>query len=97
MLKTKPIKSEELAVGWIEYLAEFKNLTHLQPVSIELNLVEYFLIDVIATLSITIIFMMYVCFCSTRYLIRKLCCPQKFQRRRNRLGYVSTSRYSYSE
>ncbi len=76
MLRKKPIKSEELAVKWVEFLAEHKELPNLEPAGNELNLMEYYLIDVILGLAgglflFGYIFLKLICGCCSLIYGRK--------------------------
>ncbi len=76
MLRKKPIKSEELAVKWVEFLAEHKELPDLEPAGNELSLVQYFLIDVIAGIAGGLLLFFYIlvkclCYCCSYIFCRK--------------------------
>lgn len=60
MIKKKPVKAEELAVGWVDFLVEHKRLPNLEPASAEMGLIEYFMIDVLATLFLGAILLFYI-------------------------------------
>jgi len=73
MIKKKPVKADQLAVGWVEFLAEMKELPNLQPVSTELNFLEYFLIDVAAILLLGLIVVFFVIWIIAKCLLYRCC------------------------
>lgn len=74
MLATKPVKSEDLAIGWIEYLAEFKNLSSQLDIAVnDLNLVQYFAIDIVSCLVIIVAIIIYSIYSFIRCNLRKFC------------------------
>jgi len=81
MIRKKPVKGAELAVGWVNFLAEHKQLPNLEPASVDMGLVEYFMVDVLATLFLGAILLVYV-----SYRILKLyywfCCGTCFTKKR---------------
>lgn len=48
MIQKKPVSSYDLAINWVEFLAEFKTLETLQPISRRLPFVKYYLVDLFA-------------------------------------------------
>jgi hypothetical protein len=70
MVRKKPVKAEHLMIKWIEFIAEFKELPNLRVASIDLNIIEYFCIDVmfvlfaIASTAIYIIYRLFCVICS---------------------------------
>lgn len=73
MIRKKPIKGETLAVRWVEFLAEHKELPNLEPESVNMSLVEYFLIDVFAALILGFILVLYAVY-RISYLYYWWCC-----------------------
>ncbi len=69
MLHKRPTNSEELVVKWTEFLAEFKTLPNLDPVSKDLNFVELHSIDTlglifaILSIVITFVYILLACVC----------------------------------
>lgn len=53
MLRKKPLKAEDVFLGWVEFLAEYKELPNLEPFAIQQSWLEYNLWDVMAGVSIT--------------------------------------------
>lgn len=71
MIKKKPVKGEALVVGWVDFLAEVKQLPNLEPVSADMGLIEYFLLDVLATIFLGAVLFTYIfyrisCYCCYR-------------------------------
>lgn len=77
MIRNKPDSSHDLAVKWVEFLAEFQNLDQLKPASIELNLIQYFLIDVFFTLLLGFILFCFVSFKCCQFCARKTICRKQ--------------------
>jgi glucuronosyltransferase len=80
MLHKRPTNSEELVVKWTEFLAEFKTLPNLDPVSKEMNFIQLHSLDTLgligAVLSL-VLFMIYKllsCICG-------LCCGKKVEKK----------------
>ncbi len=48
MIQKKPVSSYDLAINWVEFLAEFKTLETLQPISRKMSLVKYYVVDVLS-------------------------------------------------
>ncbi len=66
MVKKKPVKAEHLMIKWVEFIAEFKELPNLRVASIDLNIMEYFCIDVM--------FVLFAIVSTTIYIIYRLLC-----------------------
>ncbi|GMT23151.1 hypothetical protein PFISCL1PPCAC_14448, partial [Pristionchus fissidentatus] len=67
MLATKPLSSTELLLKHVDFAARFGQLPALRPLSIEMNWIEYYNIDVIlvAFVTSTVLFCLFVfCFVS---------------------------------
>lgn len=60
MVTRKPFKGEELLIKWTEFLAEFKSLDNLVPYGTKLNFIQYFSIDVISVIGLTIIIILFI-------------------------------------
>jgi glucuronosyltransferase len=80
MIRNKPESSQDLAVKWVEFLAEFQDLDQLKPASIDLNLMQYFLIDVYFTLFFSFLLIMFVIFKCCKFGVKKICCRGRKQK-----------------
>lgn len=77
MLHKKPSNSEELVVKWTEFLAEFKTLPNLDPVSKNLNIIQLYSLDSIGAVLGIIVFALFCIYMLLRTCICWLCCRQK--------------------
>ncbi len=55
MVQKKPISSLDLAVSWVEFVAEFKTLEDLKPYGNQLHLHQYLLLDVFGLLGLILL------------------------------------------
>ena len=77
MLHKKPSNSEELVVKWTEFLAEFKTLPNLDPVSKNLNILQLYSLDSIGALLGILVFALFSTYMLLRTCICWLCCRPK--------------------
>ncbi|VDM38517.1 unnamed protein product [Toxocara canis] len=73
MIRAKPVRPDEQLVKWTEFVAEFKTLPNLVPYGIQLGLIQYYCIDVIAFLTAIVFCISFITVCTTRLVYRKLC------------------------
>ncbi len=78
MLKKKPVKGEELALRWVDFLAEFKQLPNLQPVSAWMSTVEYLSVDVIGVVTLVALVALLIFYKIVAFVFR--CCCRKHTR-----------------
>ncbi len=80
MMKKKPVSSYDLAINWVEFLAEFKSLETLQPISRKMSLVKYYMVDVLSVMF-GIIFLGFFIVLKLMKLICSRICGAKKQKR----------------
>uniref|UniRef100_A0A914WEH4 glucuronosyltransferase n=1 Tax=Plectus sambesii TaxID=2011161 RepID=A0A914WEH4_9BILA len=71
MIQQKPVQSADLALKWVEFLAQFRTVDNLLPESRHMGWIQYHSLDVISILILAvflILFLMYklVCCCCCR-------------------------------
>lgn len=71
MIREKPFSSLQQATEWLEYLAKFKRLDQLQPLSLEMNLFQYLLLDVIIAIGGALLLVFAVLVLCIRLCLRK--------------------------
>ena len=82
MLKKKPIKSEQLVVKWVEFLAEFKQLPNLEVAANDLNIFQYFCLDVIGGIIGVLFIGIYLIYTLLRWYYW-LCCSVAYEKKKN--------------
>jgi len=80
MIRNKPENAQDLAVKWVEFLAEYQNLDQLKPASIDMGLVEYFLIDIYFTFLLGFLVVSFVSFKCCKFCVRKCLCRSRKQK-----------------
>ncbi len=70
MIQKKPVSSLDQAIGWTEFLAEFRTLDNILPESRNLRLVQYYLLDLLAILLISALLTVWVLYKGVRFLLR---------------------------
>uniref|UniRef100_A0A914VDN0 glucuronosyltransferase n=1 Tax=Plectus sambesii TaxID=2011161 RepID=A0A914VDN0_9BILA len=69
MIREKPVSSADLAVRWIEYLAQFRTVDNLLPESRHLGLIQYYSLDVMAILVFAVLTIVYIVWRMLRFLL----------------------------
>lgn len=81
MIKNKPVQPSELLVNWTSFLCEFGDkFTAIQPMATKLSFVEYYLIDIFATVAVLLISFVFI----AKFfigLIRKYFCSVKKEKK----------------
>ena len=78
--KDPPDKPLDRAIYWIEYVLRHEGAVHLRSAARDLNFIQYFSFDVIATLLLTFIFGLVVNFLALTALLRKFLDSKKNRR-----------------
>ncbi|VVC36155.1 UDP-glucuronosyl/UDP-glucosyltransferase [Cinara cedri] len=73
IMKDNPISILDRAVFWIEYVLRHEGAPHLRTAATDLYWFQYYLLDVIAALSVAIGFVVYLNCKFVLYLLKKLC------------------------
>ncbi|CAI5444839.1 unnamed protein product [Caenorhabditis angaria] len=80
MVRKQPFKANELLLRWSEFLAEFKTLDNLVPAGQKLNFFQYHSLDVMATLLLIVLIILFLIYKTLRFVICKVfCCFGKSQ------------------
>lgn len=69
MFKDRPEHPLTSAVYWTEYVIRHNGAPHLRSAARDLNFVEYYSIDVLTFLSLIILYLMYVLYRITAFVI----------------------------
>ncbi|XGW27032.1 hypothetical protein V3C99_007540 [Haemonchus contortus] len=77
MVQKKPVSPEHLLIKWTEFVAEFKTLDNLVPAGTKLNFIQYYSIDVIGTLLLLAITILFIVYKTVKLLVLKCCCRSK--------------------
>jgi DNA-directed RNA polymerase subunit RPC12/RpoP len=86
MIRKKPVPAEHLMIRWVEFIGEFQQLSELRVAAIDLNIIEYFCIDVMFVLFAivsTVVYLIYrllriiCCYCGSRVLYGQRAPKQK--------------------
>lgn len=72
LLKQQPVKPLDRAIFWVEHVIKFKGAPYIQSVGSKLQWYQYYLLDVIGTIVITLTIILYVIFWLLRTVIRSL-------------------------
>ncbi len=80
MIQKKPVSSYDLAINWLEFLAEFKSLETLQPISRKMSLVKYYMVDVLSV-TFGILFLGFFLILKMMKLLCSRICGAKKQKR----------------
>ncbi|XP_057668109.1 UDP-glycosyltransferase UGT5-like [Diorhabda carinulata] len=73
ILRDRPIPPLDLAIYWIEYVAKYKQVSHLRVYGTNLPWYQYYLIDVILFWNFVFIMSVYIVF----KLFKRICCASK--------------------
>ena len=72
----RPMSAVDTAVWWVEYTMRHNGASHLRPASLTLSWWQYYLLDVIAFLIITLIIFLFVSIKMFCFIVR-CCCSRK--------------------
>lgn len=72
MVAKQPVSAEHLLVKWTEFLAEFKTLDNLRPAGQKLNFWQYYSLDAIGFLALTVVFLLLLFFFLFRWIVCKI-------------------------
>ncbi|XP_025419747.1 UDP-glucuronosyltransferase 2B7-like [Sipha flava] len=88
ILRDDPIPVLEKAVFWVEYVIRHKGAPHLRTAANDLYWFQYYLLDVIAAISLLLAFVLYLNYKFFSYLLRKTCTakssPAKVTKRKHK-------------
>lgn len=73
--KDRPLSAMDTAVFWVEYVAKHQGRVHLRPPTVELNIIEYLMLDVIFILGVLSV----ITVCVLRFLCKN---KNKFNKNR---------------
>src|SRR5689334_2310821 len=73
MIQNKPVSALNQAIGWVEFLAEFKTLDNLLPESRNLSLIQYYLLDILGIVILSLIAIVWIFYKINCFFCRKYC------------------------
>lgn len=72
IFKDRPVSPAQSVVYWIEYVLRHKGAKHLKSHAINLSWYQYYLLDVISTLSIIVFVTVFVTYKGLKYFSKLL-------------------------
>lgn len=67
--KDKPMSSIDTAIWWVEYVIRHNGAPHLRPASLDLTWYQYYMVDILCILILSLFLIFYVLY---YILIRKI-------------------------
>lgn len=72
MIAKQPVSAEHQLVKWTEFVAEFKTLDNLRPAGQKLNFWQYYSLDVIGFLFVTVLLLLLLFFAFAKWIVCKI-------------------------
>ncbi|KAK9746317.1 UDP-glucoronosyl and UDP-glucosyl transferase [Popillia japonica] len=69
----QPMTGLEKAVWWTEYVLRYNGAKHLRSPAVDMPLYEYFLLDVLALIFVTLLIVTYISLKLTKLVLRRVC------------------------
>lgn len=77
IMRDNPTSIMDKAVFWIEYVVRHKGAPHLRTAANDLYWFQYYLLDVIAAISLSLALVVYLNYKFFSYFLRKMCSAKK--------------------
>ena len=71
--RDQPLTPMEQAMFWIEYVIRHKGAPHMRSAALDLTWYQYYLLDVIAVLALTVAAVLFVVFLTCRVVLKLIC------------------------
>lgn len=72
IFRDRPMTSLDKAVYWVEYVIRHKGAHHLRTAAMDLTWYQFYLLDVIAFISLIMLSLIFICYFTTKWTVKSL-------------------------